>query len=383
MKIFAPSNVLSAILAVALLCAARPAAAAPNPSIGSIAKSPYIGAIVVDARTGAVLREDGPNRPAYPASLTKMMTLFVALDAVQQGQTRLDAIVHVTDAAAKIGGSQVYLDPKEAFTLDELLYAMMVHSACDAAYLVAQHVGGTVDAFVARMNAKAREIGLSPITHFISPHGFPPDTGRPDIGTPADLAKLCVALIREHPDTLRYTGTWQRTFPELSVPGQVAVNNHRIDMVNRNPFVNSYPGCDGLKTGYFQKAGYSIAVTAQRDGARVIAVIMGCASKADRNAAVTSLLDVGLAVASRGPMPPPSYAQPQPEPEAAPAEPEAPADDPGAVAVADADDDEAPTEPEAPSAGSGWWKSIFWIGLGAIVVFIAFRILQRRLLLQR
>jgi len=379
MKISAKLNALSAVLAAAvLLCAARPATAAPNPSIGSIAKSPYIGAIVIDARTGNILREDGANRPAYPASLTKMMTLFVALDAVQQGQTRLDAIVHVTPAAAKIGGSQVYLDPKEAFTLDELLYAMMVHSACDAAYLIAQHIGGSVDAFVAKMNAKARDLGLSPITRFVSPHGLPPDTGRPDMGTPADFAKLSAALIRDYPDALRYTGTWQRTFPSPDVPGQTIVNNHRIDMVNRNPFVNSYPGCDGLKTGYFQKAGYSIAVTAQRDGARVIAVIMGCASKADRNDAVTSLLDAGLAVASRGPMPPPSFAQPEPEPE--PVVIDVPdADDPAEEDAAEIDADAA----DRPASGSGWWKSILWIGLGAVVVLIAFRILQRRLLLNR
>lgn len=380
MKISAKLNALSAVLAAAvLLCAARPAAAAPNPSIGAIAKSPYIGAIAIDARTGAVLREDGANRPAYPASLTKLMTLFVALDAVQQGQTRLDAIVHVTDAAAKIGGSQVYLDPKEAFTLDELLYAMMVHSACDAAYLIAQHVGGSVDAFVAKMNAKARDLGLSPITRFVSPHGLPPDAGRPDMGTPADFAKLAAALVRDYPDTLRYTGTWQRTFPSPDVPGQTVVNNHRIDMVNRNPFVNSYPGCDGLKTGYFQKAGYSIAVTAQRDGARVIAVIMGCASKADRNAAVTSFLDAGLAVASRGPMPPPSFSQPEPEPEPEPVVIDVPdADDPAEEAAA-AETDAA----DRPASGSGWWKSILWIGFGAVVVLIAFRILQRRLLLNR
>lgn len=354
---------------------------------GDIARSPYIGAIVVDARTGEVLKEDGANRPGYPASMLKLMDMFIILDALDDGAISLQDIVRVTKHAYEMGGSQVYLDPHESVSVEELLYAMMVKSANDAAMLMAEYVGGTDAAFVDRMNAKARELGLSPVTHFISPHGLPPKEGRPDMTTPADFAKLCVALLREHPEILGYTSVVRREFHPVEPRKEVFI------MDNTNPLLKSYGGCDGLKTGYFKKAGFSIAATASRGDARVVAVIMGCASKDERNALATAWLNEGLAKASHGPMPAPQRPKKAAEKAAAQAAAEAAAAQAAAeaeqqaLAAAEAEAAasaaEAPADEEAESAprhGGGWLKSILWIVGGALVVWIILLIIKRRLL---
>ncbi len=377
------------VLACALVLAALLPATSARGQAGDIARSPYIGAIVVDARTGEVLREDGANRPGYPASMLKLMDMFVILDAIDDGEIALTDQVRVSKHAASMGGSQVYLDPRETVTVEELLYALMIRSANDAAMLLAEYVGGSSDAFVARMNAKARELGLSPITHFISPHGLPPDHGRPDMTTPADFAKLCVALLREHPEILTYTSVVQREFHPVQPRKETTV------MDNHNPFLTSFEGCDGLKTGFFKKAGYSIAATAARGDSRVIVVLMGAKTKEDRNPAIRELLNYGLAHASHGPMPAPQRPKKRLEEEAAAqaaaeaAAAAAAAEEQAALAAAEADPDAsydeagAGDETPAPRHGRGWLKSILWIGGGALVVWIALLILKRRLLVTR
>ena len=163
-----------------------------------ISKNPYIGAIAIDARTGAVLFEDNADSPAYPASMLKLMDMFLLLDRIQQGSLRPDDMVRVTKEAASMGGSQVWLDVRESFTVDDLMYALMIQSANDAAVALALHSAGTREAWVDQMNAKARELGLSRVTRFQSPHGLPPGKGqRPDITTPRDFAMLCQALIAD------------------------------------------------------------------------------------------------------------------------------------------------------------------------------------------
>ncbi len=290
-------TVLAAVVLAAALLPAFPASAY------KIATDPFVGAIVVDASSGAVLRETNANRPAYPASMVKLMDAYLVLEAVSSGRIHLDDLVRVTPEASRIGGSQVWLDPKESFTIDQLLYAIMVRSANDAAVLLASYVEGSVSAFVDAMNAKARELGLSSVTHFVSPNGLPVKAGNtPDITTPADMAKLCVALLRDHPEILRYSSTSRYDFRPTPHSAQI-----ETVLDNTNPLLASMPGeCDGLKTGYYADAGFSIAVTGQRNGARAVAVIMGCAAKATRNSAATEWLSYGLAHA----IPPP----PQPEP---------------------------------------------------------------------
>lgn len=340
---------------------------------GAISRDPYVGAIALDANTGRVLFEDNADRPGYPASMLKLMDLFVILDQVAKGSVRLEDSVQVTKEAMSMGGSQVYLDPRERFTVDELLYALMVQSANDAAMALAIHVAGTREGFVHMMNEKAKELGLSPVTQFTSPHGLPPGAGqRPDITTPRDFAKLCQALLAAYPETLKYTATTEKEF--RPAPKQFIMRTH-------NHLLGAVPGCDGLKTGYFSEAGYSIAATAQRGGARVVAVVMGSVSRQMRDAKATELLSRGLLDAARPPAAAPAPAVQPPAPAAAPAAP--------ASAVAD---DEAQGEDQPQPAAKddapadrkgGWLKSLGLVLLGAFIAAAVGMAIQRRLLLGR
>ncbi len=332
-----------------------------------ISRDPYLGAIVLDANTGAVLFEDGADRPGYPASMLKLMDLFLILDRVKQGSVRLADPVMITKEVAAIGGSQVYLDPREQFTVEELVYALMIQSANDAALALALHVAGTREGFVRMMNDKAKELGLSPVTQFQSPHGLPPGAGqRPDITTPRDFAKLCLALIRAHPETLKYTSETFRVFRQ----------NPLFEMRTHNRLLGSVPGCDGLKTGYFTDAGFSIAATAQRDGARVIVVVMGSVDRKVRDAKATELLARWLLDASRTPPPPPApvVVAPVAAPEAALVDDPAQGEDLPDVAGEDESEGEK---------GGGWLKSVGLVLLGAFLTAVVGMAIQRRLLLSR
>lgn len=250
-----------------------------------ISRSPYSGAIVVDAATGKVLFEDNADFRGYPASVTKLMVLLVILDAVEAGRLTLDEPVRVTAQAAKTGGSQVYLKTNEVFPLQELLYAIMIESANDAAVALAIHCAGSKQAFVELMNARAREIGMRD-TVFRTVHGLPPGKGQlPDVSTPRDIAALCREVLKK-PNALKYTSTRRRTFrPYAAQP---------FIMVNHNRLLGRLAGCDGLKTGYFRAAGYSIAATATREDKRAIAVVMGSVNGKVRNAKAREMLTRGL-----------------------------------------------------------------------------------------
>lgn len=332
-------------------------------------RDPYNGAIVVDASDGTVLFEDGADRPGYPASMLKLMDLFVILDRVKAGQLRLDEIVPVTREAYDMGGSQVWLDPRESFPVEELLYALMVQSANDAAMALAQHVGGSREGFVALMNAKARELGLSPVTQFQSPHGLPPGEGqRPDMTTPRDFAKLCQALLAAHPETLKYTSVIQRPFrPDAEKP---------VIMGNHNALLGTFPGCDGLKTGWIRASGYCLAATVQRDGRRVISVLMGSATKKANVAKTKELINRHLPEAARAPaIPPPSAVQsaPVPAPESIVLDDPAQGEEP--------DDATAETEEPAEERG-GWLGKVGYVLLGAFLAAVVGLAVQRRLLLR-
>lgn len=326
----------------------------------AISRDPYIGAIAIDANTGDVLVEDGADRPGYPASMLKLIDLFIVLDRVEQGSIRLSDPVQVTPESAAIGGSQVYLDPREQFTVEELLYALMIQSANDAAMALAIHIGGTRDGFVRMMNEKAKELGLSPITQFHSPHGLPPGKGqRPDMTTPRDFAKLCRALIQAHPEALKYTSETFRVFRQDPL----------FEMRTHNRLLGTVPGCDGLKTGYFRDAGFSIAATARRNGARVIAVVMGSKYRKVRDAKATELLSRGLLDASRVvPSPPP----PPPEPVA-----------PVVLEPAMEEDVGVPASVEPDKTGRGWLKNLGLVLIGGFIAAVIGMVVQRRLFLSR
>ncbi len=257
----------------------------------SLTGNPYKSAIVVDARTGRILFRDREEGYAYPASVTKLMTMLIVLEQVDAGIIRLTDTVNITKEGTGVGGSQVYLDIREsgAFTVDDLLKALVIHSANDAARVLGIHVAGSKAAFVDMMNQKARELGMNS-TVYHSEHGLPPSGGRqPDISTAYDIAILSLAALR-HPETLRYTGT-KLTYLPLS-----PIRPEKFMLANRNALVGKdpYPGCDGLKTGYHSRGGWSLAATAERNGKRVVAVLLGCPDKNTRNLTARKLLDKGF-----------------------------------------------------------------------------------------
>lgn len=330
----------------------------------AISRSPYIGAIVVDASDGSVLFEDGADKVGYPASMLKLMDLYLVLEGVDEGRLVLDAPVYVSREAERMGGSQVFLATGEVFPLEEMLYALMIQSANDAAVAIAEHVGGTRDAFVELMNRKARELGMT-TTVFQSPHGLPPGAGqRPDLTTPRDFAKLCVALIHHHPEALKYTSETFRIFRPAK-PFEMRTHNHLL---------KSFAGCDGLKTGFYRDAGFSIAATAEREGRRVVAVVMGSQNREERDARARDLM--GQYILSAKPMakaapPPKPVAKPKPEPpppELAPVVEAAAADGAGDL------DDPAPLPPPR----RGFLGTLGWMLLGAFIMAVVFLSLQRR-----
>ncbi len=229
----------------------------------------YKGAIVTDATTGAVLFEDRADVVTPPASMTKLMTFAVLRDKIRQGALRLDTPVMITVEDSKIGGTQVFLDPRETFPVEELIYAMMIQSANDAAHALARAAAGSVPAFVELMNAKARELGMTNTT-FRTPHGLPPTSRKiadGDLTAPRDFALLCRYLLTKT-DVLRYTSIAHRPFG-------TGVRAQPQEMRNHNNLLGKVTGVDGLKTGYTAGAGYCLSATAERNGRRVITVIMG------------------------------------------------------------------------------------------------------------
>ena len=261
------------------------------PRIPRIAQNPYIGAIVVAAVTGKVLVEDKADAKGYPASVLKLMDLLIILEKIEQRQMSLQDTVTVSAKASKTGGSQVWLAEKEVFTVDELLYALMVQSANDAAVALAEKTAGSSEGFVELMNKRAQALGMTQ-TVFNSVHGLPPGVGQsPDITTARDFSLLCRELLR-HPDALRYTSVRSRPFRP---------NGKTVMMRTHNHLLGSIEGCDGLKTGYITAAGYSIAVTAARNRHRLVVVVLGSVGRELRDAKAAALLARGFASLSTAP----------------------------------------------------------------------------------
>ncbi|MBC2717743.1 MAG: D-alanyl-D-alanine carboxypeptidase [Desulfobacteraceae bacterium] len=271
---------ISTLATIIFICSISPAL-----GLKKVSKTPYLGAIVVDAETGKVILEDHADAKGYPASMIKLMNLLVILDAVKAQHISLDDPVSVSAKVSRMGGSQVYLKEKEVFSVEELIYAMMVQSANDAALALAVHYTGSMEVFVDLMNKKAKEIGMSN-TVFHSVHGLPPSgNNQPDVTTARDMAKLSRELLK-YPEALKYTSIQVREFrPDIPEPFIMRTHNHLL---------KDFEGCDGLKTGYFRAAGFSIAATAQKKDVRAIAVILGSVSSKERDKHARLLLSKGL-----------------------------------------------------------------------------------------
>jgi D-alanyl-D-alanine carboxypeptidase (penicillin-binding protein 5/6) len=223
--------------------------------------------LVLDADSGTVLAEHESHKRWPPASMAKMMTVLIAMEDVRSGTHTLGEPVRASRWASRIGGSQVYLAEGETFSLGDLLGAVMIHSANDAAVAVAEYLGGSQAAFVERMNARAKALGLAETT-YQTPHGLPPAPGQEaDLTSAHDLAVLARELMR-FPEVMRWAGTAQAGF-----------RNDTLEMTNTNHLIRTYAGATGLKTGFYREAGFSVTATATRSDMNVIAVVLGVPSK--------------------------------------------------------------------------------------------------------
>ena len=239
-------------------------------------------AVLMEASTGMILLSQGPDEKRPPASIIKLMTMLLTMEAVAKGQVKLTDKITVSEYAASMGGSQIWLEPGEQLTLHDMLKAIAVVSANDASVAVAEHLSGSVEALVKKMNQRARELGMKN-SYFCNPNGLPPDEGRGCETTAMDVAILSRELLK-HPKILEYTSIWMGNLDARPEPA----------LVNTNKLVRFYEGCDGLKTGYTSESKYCLAATAKRDSVRLIAVVMGAESTTVRNAEITKLFNYGF-----------------------------------------------------------------------------------------
>lgn len=267
------------LLCAVLLCMALPwQARAAEMDVN--AKS----ALLMDAATGTVLFEKNAHEALAPASVTKIMTMLLIMEAIDSGSIGYDDMVTASESAAAKGGSQVYLKAGEQMAVSEMLKSIAVSSANDCACAMAEHLSGSEGAFVDRMNERARELGMED-THFVNCTGLDDSPEAARHRTSAyDIALMSRELLTRHPDIKKYTTIWMDT-----------IRNGAFGLSNTNKLIRFYPGATGLKTGFTSGAGYCLSATAQREGMELIAVTMGCESAKIRNAACKQLLDYGFA----------------------------------------------------------------------------------------
>lgn len=270
---------LSLFLAVVLLISVLPMGAKAA-DVQVKAKS----AVLMDVETGTVLSQQNAHEALPPASVTKVMTMLLIMEAIDRGKITWQDMVTASEAASAKGGSQIYLKVGEQMTVSDMVKSIAVSSANDCACAMAEHLCGSEEAFVAQMNARAAELGMKD-THFVNCTGLDDSPEAAEHKTSAyDIAIMSRELMKNHPDIKKFTTIWMDT-----------VRDGAFGLSNTNKMVRFYSGCTGLKTGFTQKAGYCLSATAQRDGMELVAVVMGAESSQDRFAACKQLLDYGFA----------------------------------------------------------------------------------------
>ena len=269
----------AALALVALILSACVSAipTAPRPI-----QSEKYAAIVVDATSGAVLYQYAAEQPRYPASLTKLMTVYMLFEALDQGRIQKATPIPVSDAARKQPPTKIGFRAGETIDVDSAIRALVIRSANDVAVAVAEYLGGTEPGFARQMTARARSLGLSQ-TSFANASGLP-DPGQRT--SARDMARLSLALRQRFPHHYHYFG--ERSF----VYAGRTIRSH-------NELIGEVAGVDGLKTGYIRASGYNLATSIRRDGRSVVAVVMGGESAADRNARMKQLIDQFLPMATR------------------------------------------------------------------------------------
>lgn len=243
------------------------------------------GAILMDGNTGIVLQEKNSHDKLPLASVTKVMSMLLIMEAIDSGRLTYDTKVTVSEHSYSMGGSQVWLEPGEVFTVDELMKAVAIHSANDATVALAEAIAGSEEAFVNMMNDKAQKLGMTD-TKFLD------CTGLTDIGhysSAYDVALMSRELLLKYSSITKYTTTWQAKFRE-NVPGKKPVS-----LDNTNKLVHYYQGTVGLKTGFTSVAGHCLAASAVRNGQQLISVVLGEPDSNTRFAESRKLLDYGFA----------------------------------------------------------------------------------------
>ena len=267
------------LLAVCMVIGCLPLAVSAAPAEVA-AKS----AILMDAATGTILYEQNAHEKLAPASVTKVMTMLLIMEAIDQGRIGWEDMVTASEAAAAKGGSQIYLKVGETMSVTDMVKSIAVSSANDCACAMAEHIAGSEEAFVQLMNQRAQELGMNH-THFVNCTGLDDDPNAAEHLTCAhDIALMSRELLVNHPDIKKFTTIWMDT-----------VRNGSFGLSNTNKLVRFYPGATGLKTGFTAKAGYCLSASASRDGMELVAVVMGSETSADRFAACKQLLDYGFA----------------------------------------------------------------------------------------
>ena len=241
-------------------------------------------AVLMDVATGTVLYESNPHEPLSPASVTKVMTMLLIMEAIDGGKIRWEDTVTASEAAAAKGGSQIYLKVGETMTVSDMVKSIAVSSANDCACAMAEHLAGSEDAFVEQMNNRAKELGMND-TNFVNCTGLDDAPEAAQHKTSAmDIALMSRELLKNHPDIKKFTTIWMDT-----------VRGGAFGLANTNKMVRFYSGCTGLKTGFTSGAGYCLSASAARDGMELIAVVMGSETSQERFAACKSMLDYGFA----------------------------------------------------------------------------------------
>ena len=262
------------------------AAPAEDESAASASKAslqgPYTEACVLEPVTGTVIFEANDHTPWPTASLAKMMLMLIVADKIHDGSLKLIDNVTTSRKAAEMGGSQVYLKEGETFSLDDMMKAVVVHSANDAAVAVAEYIAGSTEAFVVMMNQKAAALGMKD-SHYYSVHGLPPARGQSaDVASAYDQAILARELLK-YPDVLRWSSIDTAPFRAGT-----------FTLRNTNHLVRTYPGCDGLKTGFYDKAGFNVVATAKRADLRLVAVVLGSQHKLTNFKEAAEMLSQGF-----------------------------------------------------------------------------------------
>ncbi|HHT48899.1 MAG TPA: D-alanyl-D-alanine carboxypeptidase [Firmicutes bacterium] len=238
--------------------------------------------VLMEVSSGEILVEKNSNKPLPPASVTKMMVMLLAMEAIDRGEIKLNDKVIASPEACRMGGSQIWLEPGEEMTVEDLMKAVGIVSANDASVALAEYISGSHEEFVKLMNNHAQELGLKN-TVYVNATGLSPDGGGPGNMTSAyDQAILARELLK-HPTVLKWTGTWIDS-----------LRGGESFLRNTNNLVRFYDGCDGLKTGYTSEAGYCLVATAKRNGVRLIAVVMKAPTSPVRNNEITKLFNYGF-----------------------------------------------------------------------------------------